>query len=190
MLELHNISKSFNGVSAVRDVSLALHPGRVTAIIGPNGAGKSTLLRIACGLLTPDSGSVLLDGRPIDEYGSKLYRSISVVLEDSSLAYMDLGGWVNLEYQGALYGLSRKQVRERTARLLDVLDLRRHMDKNVGDWSRGTQQKLALVAAHTAARRIDLGPRCRGETGFPEYRRRRGAARCGRIDNLASVGSA
>lgn len=147
MLEVSHVSKSFGNTQAVRDVSLSLHPGRVTAIVGPNGAGKSTLLRMACGLLVPDSGSVMLDGKPIASYGSGLYRCLSAVLEDSSLAYMSLKGWDNLDYQGALYGYSRRETRDRCAQLLDLLDLRRHMDKHVGDWSRGTQQKLALVTA-------------------------------------------
>ncbi|MBW3092944.1 ABC transporter ATP-binding protein [Bifidobacterium sp. 82T10] len=147
MLEISHVSKSFGDMQAVRDVSLRLRPGRVTAVVGPNGAGKSTLLRMACGLLVPDSGSVTLDGRPIASYGSGLYRRLSAVLEDSSLAYMSLKGWDNLDYQGALYGFGRRETRERCAELLDMLDLRRHMDKHVDDWSRGTQQKLALVTA-------------------------------------------
>ncbi|KAB8292005.1 daunorubicin ABC transporter ATP-binding protein [Bifidobacterium avesanii] len=147
MLALSHVSKSFGGVPAVKDVSLALRPGRVTAVIGPNGAGKSTLLRMACGLLQPDAGAVTFDGAPIDRYGSALYRHLSAVLEDSSLAYMSLRGWENLDYQGALYGFGRSETRRRCARLLDLLDLRRHMNKPVGDWSRGTQQKLALVIA-------------------------------------------
>lgn len=147
MLRLEHVTKSFAGARAVSDVSLELTPGRVLALVGPNGAGKSTTLRMACGLVTPDRGSVSFDGVPIGSMGGRLYRHLSAVLEDSSLAYMSLRGWANLEYQGALYGLTRRRTRERSAAMLDRLDLRRHMDKRVGDWSRGTQQKLALVTA-------------------------------------------
>lgn len=134
MLRLGHVVKSFGGVQAVRDVSLELAPGRVLAVVGPNGAGKSTLLRMACGLITPDAGTVTFDGEPIADMGSRLYRYLSAVLEDSSLAYMSLRGWANLEYQGALYGLTRRETRERSEAMLDRLDLRRHMDKHVGDW--------------------------------------------------------
>ena len=144
---LDNVVKRFGPETAVDGVSLKLEPGKITAVVGPNGAGKSTLLRMACGLISPDSGSVLYDGIPVRKLGSRLYRRLSAVLEDSSLAYMSLRGWMNLEYQGTLYGLSRRQTMERASGMIDRLDLRRHMDKRVGDWSRGTQQKLALVTA-------------------------------------------
>ena len=147
MLEIRRVSKTFDSVKAVSDVTLHVPAGRITAVIGPNGAGKSTLLHMACGLLEPDSGHVLLDGRPIATYRSALYRRVSAVLEDSSLAYMSLKGWDNLYYQGALYGFTRRQTRQRCAGMLDLLDLGRHMSKHVGDWSRGTQQKLALVTS-------------------------------------------
>lgn len=147
VLCLDNVSKRFGSETAVNRVSLKLEAGRITAVVGPNGAGKSTLLRMACGLISPDSGSVLYDGIPIRKLGSRLYSRLSAVLEDSSLTYMSLRGWMNLEYQGALYGLNRRQTMERAAGMIDRLDLRRHMDKRVGNWSRGTQQKLALVTA-------------------------------------------
>ena len=60
---------------------------------------------------------------------------------------MFLSGWDTLYYQGALYGFSHKEVKGRSASLMDSLKLTEHMDKPVGDWSRGTQQKLALVTA-------------------------------------------
>ena len=156
VLCLEDVSKRFSSQTAVDGVSLRLEPGRITAVVGPNGAGKSTLLRMACGLISPDSGSVLYDGVPIGKLGSRLYLHLSAVLEDSSLAYMSLRGWMNLEYQGALYGLSRRQTLDRASDMLDRLNLRQHMDKRVGDWSRGTQQKLALVTALLSEPRILL----------------------------------
>ena len=62
LLQVRNISKSFGGVQAVRDVSFTLHAGEMLALIGPNGAGKSTTFNMVGGQLTPDAGSVLLHG--------------------------------------------------------------------------------------------------------------------------------
>lgn len=62
LLQVQNISKSFGGVQAVRDVSFTLHAGEMLALIGPNGAGKSTTFNMVGGQLTPDTGSVLLHG--------------------------------------------------------------------------------------------------------------------------------
>jgi ABC-type sugar transport system ATPase subunit len=64
-LELRNVEKSYTGVRALKNVSLAAHPGRVHALLGENGAGKSTLIKIASGAVQPDAGTILLDGTPI-----------------------------------------------------------------------------------------------------------------------------
>ncbi|MEV7006726.1 sugar ABC transporter ATP-binding protein [Streptosporangium sp. NPDC051022] len=64
-LELRNVQKSFPGVRALKDVSLAAHPGRVHALLGENGAGKSTLIKVASGALQPDDGQILLNGEPV-----------------------------------------------------------------------------------------------------------------------------
>lgn len=156
LLEVRHVRKTFGELVANDDMSLSAEAGRVLAVIGPNGAGKSTLLKMICGLIVPDSGQILLDGRPTSSLGAGLYRRLSAVLEDSSLAYMYLKGWDNLFYQGALYGFSRRQTLERAGDMLDTLDLRRHMDKRIGDWSRGTQQKLALVVGLLARPQIML----------------------------------
>ena len=71
MLQIRNISKYFPGVTALDDVSAAFAPGEVHGIVGENGAGKSTLIKIICGIYTPDAGSVLLDGQPMQLHSYK-----------------------------------------------------------------------------------------------------------------------
>ena len=65
LLELRGISKAFPGVKALSDVALRLYPGEVHTLMGQNGAGKSTLIKVLTGVYTPDSGQILLDGKPI-----------------------------------------------------------------------------------------------------------------------------
>ena len=65
IVELHNVTKRFFGVTAVRDLSLALHPGKVFCLLGENGAGKSTIIKILTGVERPTLGEVLVDGKPI-----------------------------------------------------------------------------------------------------------------------------
>lgn len=65
IVEIRNLSKNFEGLVALDGVSLALHPGRITALIGPNGSGKSTLINVACGIYKPSGGEVLYRGRDI-----------------------------------------------------------------------------------------------------------------------------
>ena len=66
MLRVENIWKSFSGVPVLRDVSLDVRAGEVHAVAGANGAGKSTLMNIVSGVLTPDSGTILWDGSPVE----------------------------------------------------------------------------------------------------------------------------
>ena len=65
VLEMQHISKRFDATQALEDVSLALYPGEVHALIGENGAGKSTLIKIMTGVHRPDTGAILLDGKPV-----------------------------------------------------------------------------------------------------------------------------
>ncbi|MGI6108026.1 MAG: ABC transporter ATP-binding protein [Lachnospiraceae bacterium] len=67
MLEFKHVTKTYRGVTAVDDLSLALADGSVTALLGPNGSGKSTLMKIASGLTRPSSGEILLDGNPLSD---------------------------------------------------------------------------------------------------------------------------
>src|ERR1700745_288360 len=65
ILEVHGISKSFPGVRALKNVDLRIWPGEVHALMGENGAGKSTLMKILSGAYRPDSGRILIDGKPV-----------------------------------------------------------------------------------------------------------------------------
>lgn len=67
MIELNHISKEFHGVTALKQVTASIEKGHVFGLIGSNGAGKSTLLRILCGILSPDEGTVTVDGQPVYE---------------------------------------------------------------------------------------------------------------------------
>ena len=66
VIELNNISKSFPGVQALKNVSMKIYPGEVVSIIGQNGAGKSTLMNIIGGILKPDAGEIKIDGIPVN----------------------------------------------------------------------------------------------------------------------------
>jgi len=88
MLEARDVSVSYDHRIAVSGVSLSLNEGEITAIIGPNGAGKSTLLRTLNGQLPRSSGSVLLDGEPIDRLNRRsISRKIAVVAQEAELRF-------------------------------------------------------------------------------------------------------
>ncbi len=84
MLEIRHVGKSFPGVKALVDVSIAIEAGEVHALVGENGAGKSTLIKIICGIYSPDNGAVLLDGEPLmlRTYSAALARGINLVSQE------------------------------------------------------------------------------------------------------------
>ena len=86
VIEASHIVKSFGGVRAVDDVSVSVMPGEIHAVIGENGAGKSTLMRILAGVETPDSGSVRIDGKEIENSAkASIDAGISLVHQELSL---------------------------------------------------------------------------------------------------------
>ena len=88
MLEARDITISYNDRVAVSNVTLALNAGEITALVGPNGAGKSTLLRGLNGQLARTSGTVLLDGQPIEKYNRRtIGRRIAVVAQEAELRF-------------------------------------------------------------------------------------------------------
>src|SRR4051812_37854195 len=86
MLELTDVSKSYDGKVVLQPTSLTVEPGRTTVLIGPSGCGKSTLLRIMVGLVTPDSGRVRIDGEELTPASApKLRPRLGYVIQDGGL---------------------------------------------------------------------------------------------------------
>jgi iron complex transport system ATP-binding protein len=110
MLEARNISVNYDSRVAVKEVSLRVEPSKVISIIGPNGAGKSTLLRTLNGNVTPSSGEVILDGRPVKDYARRVVaQRVAVVAQEADVRFpvtvfeFVLGGryaWANVKAWG------------------------------------------------------------------------------------------
>src|SRR5580692_11751713 len=78
LIELRNVSKSFAGIQALSDVSIAVYPGLVLCLLGDNGAGKSTLIKILSGFHPPSSGTILVDGAEIQFASPRAARALGV----------------------------------------------------------------------------------------------------------------
>src|SRR5438094_8706463 len=80
LLQLSNISKSFGGVHALRDVSFDLRPGEVHALVGENGAGKSTLIKVITGAHRPDDGTLIVDGQVVMHNDPTIAKSLGIAV--------------------------------------------------------------------------------------------------------------
>ncbi len=153
-VEIEGLSKTFyskNGpIKAVDNLNLSIPVGQVFGFLGPNGAGKTTTIKMMLGLVLPDAGRVRLNGYDIERSRSAAVRQVGAVLEGSRNVYWTLSAWQNLLYFGRLKGLSTDSIRPRAEYLLQSLGLWERRHEQVGGFSRGMQQKVAVAAAFIA----------------------------------------
>jgi ABC-2 type transport system ATP-binding protein len=132
-------------VSALDGVSLTIPAGEVHGLLGPNGAGKTTLVKILSTVLLPTSGSASVLGHDVVAEARAVRPLIGIVFGGERGLYWRLTGRQNLEYWGALYKLSRAEIRERTALLLERVGITDRADERVETYSRGMKQRLHLA---------------------------------------------
>jgi ABC-2 type transport system ATP-binding protein len=132
-------------VSALDGISLIIPVGEVHGLLGPNGAGKTTLVKILSTVLLPTSGSASVLGHDVVAEARAVRPQIGIVFGGERGLYWRLTGRQNLEYWGALYKLSRAEIRERTGALLERVGITDRADERVETYSRGMKQRLHLA---------------------------------------------
>ncbi|MGE3742515.1 MAG: sugar ABC transporter ATP-binding protein, partial [Geminicoccaceae bacterium] len=156
---LRNVTKSFGGTVAVRDVSLELHPGEVLALLGENGAGKSTCVKLLAGVHRPDSGEVLLAGRPVHLQAplDAQRRGVAVMHQHPGL-FPDLAVEENLlvghEQAVGLGLLDRTRMRRDALRLLDLVGLACRPDTPLRQLRSSEQQLVEIARALSVNARV------------------------------------
>ncbi|WP_046468410.1 energy-coupling factor ABC transporter ATP-binding protein [Allosalinactinospora lopnorensis] len=145
MLQLENVTHAYDGRTVLHDVSADLTERRI-GVIGANGSGKSTLARMLNGLLVPDSGRVLLDGRDTRRYAKEIRRRVGFVFADpgTQIIMPTVGEDVEIGLRGS--GLSRIEIEERVERILRRHGLDGHRDHPAHLLSGGQKQMLALAS--------------------------------------------
>lgn len=162
VIEIANLKKTYKKrktnetIQALNDVSFKVRRGEVLGLLGPNGAGKTTTIKTICGLLKPDSGSVLINGIDVQKQRHKALNQISAVLEGNRNLYWRLTVRENLEYFAGNRGYSRKEVRVQVEELLERFRLKEKENELVNSLSRGMQQKLAIAVAVLANTEVIL----------------------------------
>lgn len=141
---MKGIGKDFHGVQALWDVDLDIGRGETFGLIGPNGAGKTTLVRILSGQIAPSRGEILFEGKPVDPRQARYRLRIGLVPQEPSF-YGRLNARENLALLAALYGLQKREARERVEELLRWSGLEEHAGRQVRFYSRGMQQRLSLA---------------------------------------------
>lgn len=147
MLEVRDLYKSFGKNDVLKGVNLQMEKGKIHILLGNNGSGKSTIINCMLKLLKYDRGSITLDGEEIEELSNMIYfKKTSALLESSVNVYDNLSGEENIRY---FAGLNRINIKKFDKHLdyIKEFKLENHLDKKVGDYSRGMKQKLSLIIA-------------------------------------------
>lgn len=146
MIELKNLTKRFDDFTAVDHLNLSIRTGEFFGLLGPNGAGKTTTISMISTVLLPTEGEILVDGHRLDRKASALKRKLSVITQEYSMR-QDMTMDEVMEYQGRLYYLPKKVIREKTAELLEFAGLLEYRRRTVRHLSGGMKRKLMICRA-------------------------------------------
>ncbi len=144
MIEAKGITKKFDKIVAVDDISFEVKSGEIFALLGPNGAGKSTTIKMLTTLLRPTSGTVTVNGFDTVSQSDQVRRSFGIVFQDPSLDG-ELTAWENMEIHGVLYDVPRAQRSERIEQLLKFVELWDRKDDVAKNFSGGMKRRLEIA---------------------------------------------
>lgn len=142
MLEINNLSKQFETLTAVDEISLTIQKGEVLGLLGHNGAGKSTTIKMILGIVEPTNGDILWDGTPIRQTNVRM----GYLPEERGL-YEKTKVYDQLLYFGKLEGMKKSDILERMDYWLNRLGIPEYKTKTVKELSKGNKQKIQLIAA-------------------------------------------
>lgn len=143
-IKVSNLTKRFNGLTAVNDVSFSVKEGEIFAFLGPNGAGKTTTIKMLTTLLEPSGGSSVLNGADPVKEKNKVRKSFGIVFQDPS-SDDELTAYENLEFHGILYKVPKKLLRRRIEELLKFVELWDRKDSMVKTFSGGMKRRLEIA---------------------------------------------
>lgn len=149
------LTKYFGKTEALRGLTLAIHPGRLTGLVGPDGAGKTTLMRLMAGLMRPSGGSLKVLGLDVARDAARIPELTGYMPQRFGL-YEDLSVLENLRLYARLRGLEARSLREHFDRLLGFTRLAPFTERLAGRLSGGMKQKLGLACALIASPRLLL----------------------------------
>jgi ABC-2 type transport system ATP-binding protein len=146
IIRVNDLTKSYGPILAVDHLSFDVKEGEIFGFLGPNGAGKTTTIRMMVGLTQPSSGTAWIAGRDILKEPVEVKKTIGLVPETSNL-YGELTSLENLIYQAELYGVARKERKDRALQLLEEFSLKEHQEKPFQKLSRGLKRRLTIATA-------------------------------------------
>jgi ABC-2 type transport system ATP-binding protein len=146
MIEVRNLTKQFNGFTAVDHVSFDVKESEVFGLLGPNGAGKTTIIRMLSTLTRPTEGTARIGGYDIVKQDNKVRQLIGLVSE-KMIMYDRLTAEENLRFFGKLYNIPTKVLNQRIDEQLELVQLGKWKNAKVGTFSTGMRQRMNVIRA-------------------------------------------
>ncbi|HRR32123.1 MAG TPA: ABC transporter ATP-binding protein [Candidatus Sumerlaeia bacterium] len=143
LIRIENLTKNFEEVCAVKNLSLTIPAGEVFAFLGPNGAGKTTTIKAMTGLLRPTHGRAIIGGYDIQEQPFEAKRLIGYI-PDHPYVYEKLSGVEFFRFIGDLFGVPRDIQEKRMEQYFQIFSLMDARDKLIENYSHGMRQKLVM----------------------------------------------
>ncbi len=146
IIEVKNLTKTFGKFTAVDDISFQVKKGEIFGLLGPNGAGKSTTLRMLSTLSRPTKGTATIGGYDTVKHDMQVRQLIGIVSE-KMIIYNRLTAKENLRFFGNLFNIPKETLNKRIDELLELVQLTKFKDAQVGTFSTGMRQRMNVVRA-------------------------------------------
>jgi len=146
MIQVDNLTKYYNDLCAVDQISLDIRKGEILGLLGPNGAGKTTTLRMLTGFLQPTSGSIHVKDYRIDEQPLEIKKNLGYLPESSPL-YHDMLVYDYLNYVADIRGIDKEKKLPRIRQLADLCGINEVMHQPIDELSKGYKQRVGLAHA-------------------------------------------
>ncbi len=146
VIQVNELTRKFGSYIAVDRVSLTVRERDIFGFLGPNGSGKTTLIRMLCGILRPTSGEAKVMGYNVVQESEEVKRSIGYMSQQFSL-YSDLTVLENINFYARIYGIPRRQRKERIDEVVNIVEMKPYLNQLSGALSGGWKQRLALACA-------------------------------------------
>ena len=147
MLEVRNLTKRYNGIPAVENISFSIRRGQILGYLGPNGSGKSTTLKMLTGLIEPTAGQVLFDGKRVVPGENAGFRQVLGYVPEEPYLYTQLTGPEYLRLVGRLHSIPRTSLENKIAGFIELFSLTDARHELLLNYSKGMRQKILLSAA-------------------------------------------
>jgi ABC-2 type transport system ATP-binding protein len=145
-IEMIDLCKSFGAFHAIDHLSLTVSQGEIFGLLGPNGSGKTTTINMISGLSIPTSGEVRVMGFDVRRNAREIRRLLGAVPQETAL-YEELSAWTNMDFHADLFGIPRREKKERITKMLELIQLLDRKDSRVSTFSGGMKRRLALGRA-------------------------------------------